>query len=171
MLVHSGSVICVEPASLGLRANGTPNTFLCYNVVNKGALRCYSKYQRMVELNGKKFSFTFVVADVSKSIIGADFLNFFGFSVDFYNGQLTYHPGTPHQQHTPFKGYHRVSWNQGEVHTVGPGPWMQPAIHISTKCWPGAARTTFTDGAETPKAKEQQTWHPKFAKILREGVP
>ena len=68
-----------------------------------------------------KYTLTFVVADVSKSIIGADFLNVFRFAEDFYNSQLTNHPGTLHQYHTLFKGYHRVSWDQGEVHTVQPG--------------------------------------------------
>ena len=42
---------------------------------------------------------------------------------------------------------------------------------VPTKCWPGAARTKFTDGADTPKAKEQQAWHPKFAKFFEKEYP
>ena len=79
-----------------------------------------------------KFTFEFVVADVSKSIIGSDFLKRFGLSIEYYNEQLSYHPGTP-QHHTLFHGYHKVDWDRGEVHTVQPGPWMQTAAYTPTK--------------------------------------
>ena len=58
LLVDSGSVICVEPASPGLRATGLSDLSLRYNTFNnKGAVKCYKKYDRMVviALYGKMF--------------------------------------------------------------------------------------------------------------------
>ncbi len=96
----------------------------------------------------------------------------FGFAIDYHNSRLTYHPNTPHQHHTTFQGYHNVDWEQGEVHMVQQGPWMQPtSTHVPTKMWPCADRARFTDGADTPVAQEQQKCHPEFKDFFKKEYP
>ena len=95
-------------------------------------------------------------------IIGADFLKFFGFVVDFYNGQLTYHPGTPHQYHTPFNGYHQLSWDKGEV--------LYTALYAAaTKKLEKGEKFTWT--AELQKAFNDSKQHQSLTTSLKTEKP
>ena len=100
----------------------------------------------------------------------------FGFAINYYICRLTYHPGAPHQHHAAFQGYHKVDWDKGEVDMVQPGHWMQTATqptpaYIPTKMWPSSNEMNFTDGADTPKAVEQQKWHPQFTDFFENEYP
>ena len=94
MLADSGSCKCLEPASPGLRANGTPITSYKLITASGKPLVCYGEKQRTIELGGGlKVTHTFLIAEVSKTILGSDLMRRFGFSVDYYRNMFTYHPG------------------------------------------------------------------------------
>ena len=94
IMIDSGSVICLEPASPGLRAHGVPDpsTPIRLKSVNGVPLRCYSRTQCTVDLDGLLLTFEFIVAAVSQTIIGSDFLMHFGFAIAYHNTRLTYSP-------------------------------------------------------------------------------
>ena len=89
ILVDSGSCKCLEPASPGLRANGTPGTSYKLATASGKPLVCYSEKQRTIELGGGlKVTHTFLIAKVGKTIIGSDLIRRFGFSIDCYRNRF-----------------------------------------------------------------------------------
>ena len=103
ILIYSESVICLEPTSPGLQANGVPDPSIILKAVNNIPLRCYSQPQCTINFEVLHLTFELIVADVSKTIVGSDFLIHFWFAIDYSNGRLTYHPGAPHQHHATFQ--------------------------------------------------------------------
>ena len=85
MLVDSGSVVCLEPALPGQRANGTPDPSIRLTTASGKRLICYGKKERKVNIGGKQMVHTFIVAEVGKTILGSDFLLRFGFAIDYHN--------------------------------------------------------------------------------------
>merc|ERR1711974_94978 len=159
MLLDSGSCKCIEPASPGLRASGTVDTSYKLTTASGKPLICYGEKQRTIELGGGlKVTHTFLIAEVSKVILGSDLMKRFGFSVDFFRNRFTYHPGAIDESFTPFANYHCVV---GEVHGIQPQE-LENKIQIGKWSSPKGASLKFTDGASGSKAKEQQQWHPAY---------
>ncbi len=119
MLVDSGSVVCLEPAKPGKRANGTPDPSIKLTTASGKRLVCYGKRDRTINVGGKKIVHTFIIAEVGKTILGSDFLLRFGFAIDYHNKCLTYQPGNIDEYRTPFR-YHNLDQTRGEVHSVTP---------------------------------------------------
>lgn len=85
-LVDSGSDICCLPASLNLKSR--PSSIFLY-AANGSKIPTYG--QKLIDINlglRRNFQWTFVIADVSTPIIGADFLKHFGLILDLKNNRL-----------------------------------------------------------------------------------
>ena len=150
MLLDSGSCRCIESASPGLRANGTPDPSYKLAAANGKPILCYGEKQRTIQLGGGlTVTHTFLIAEVSKTIIGSDLLRRFGFSIDYYRNRFTYHPGDIDESFTPFANLISVV---DEVHGVQPQE-SKPQIGK----WSNAMNTNlkFTDGGDGRTAKEQ----------------
>ena len=71
-LVGSGALVSVFPASgLDTRSH-RPSAWL--EVVNGSTIRTYGHKQITLSINGRKYVWQFVVADVTQPLLGADFL-------------------------------------------------------------------------------------------------
>ncbi len=93
MLIDSGSVVCLEPAKPGQRANGTPDPTKRLTTASGKRLICYGKRERKVRIGEKTMVHTFIIAEVGKTILGSDFLLRFGFAIITTNVSLTSRAG------------------------------------------------------------------------------
>ncbi|XP_023244427.1 uncharacterized protein LOC111642322 [Centruroides sculpturatus] len=87
-LIDSGSDICVLPynAAMALRA---PASLTLYSA-NNSPIKTYGTKLITVSLNlRRQFTWPFVIANVSKPIIGADFIRHFGLLIDLKNARIT----------------------------------------------------------------------------------
>lgn len=85
-LVDTGADLSIIPVKWIKKP--TSNPLLLY-AVNNTTIKTYG--QKLVNLNlglRRPFTWNFIVADVSKSIIGADFLSHYGLLIDMKNQQL-----------------------------------------------------------------------------------
>lgn len=86
-LVDSGADVSVLPASPFDRRAGCSKRKLY--AANGSLLETFGERLLVLKFNGKKFPWSFILADVNHPILGADFLNECGFAVDIRNKCLT----------------------------------------------------------------------------------
>lgn len=87
-LVDTGSDLCVYPVSF-LRAQRCHKTSYELYAANNTTISTYGWYSLSLDFNLRRmFSWRFVIADVSKPIIGVDFLSFYNLLVDVRNARL-----------------------------------------------------------------------------------
>ena len=85
-LVDTGADISVLPASRADRTSRRSTAPLM--AANGSAIRTYGAVSRIVVLNGRRFSHKFVVADVTKPILGADFFTAHKLLIDLAGRRL-----------------------------------------------------------------------------------
>ena len=85
-LVDTGADISVLPASRADRTSRRSTAPLM--AANGSAIRTYGAVSRIVVLNGRRFSHKFVVADVTKPILGADFFTTHKLLIDLAGRRL-----------------------------------------------------------------------------------
>lgn len=87
-LVDTGSDLCVYPISF-LRAQRRHKTSYELYAANNTIISTYGWLSLTLDFNLRRmFSWRFVIADVSKPIIGVDFLSFYNLLVDVRNARL-----------------------------------------------------------------------------------
>lgn len=87
-LVDTGADISVIPRAHAYGASFTPSSFKLY-AANQTTIDTYGQKQMTLDLKlHRKFSWNFTVANVSRCIIGADFLAHFGLLVDLKKKRL-----------------------------------------------------------------------------------
>lgn len=86
-LVDTGSDVCVLPRHF-LRERRAPTNYTL-TAANGSAIRTYGLLKLHLDLHLRRdFAWNFLVADVDKPIIGADFMAFYGLLVDCRRGRL-----------------------------------------------------------------------------------
>lgn len=86
-LIDTGSDVSIVPASPKDKQN-PPSNFVLH-AANNTSIKTYESRFLYVDLGlRRRFSWSFLVADVSTAIIGADFLSFFGLAVDLKNRRI-----------------------------------------------------------------------------------
>ena len=90
-LLDSGSHISLWPASPNCNLTWSANLRL---VSTKGMpIKSFGSVWREVKIDQKLYSFVFIIAEIARPILGMDFLQKFGMSLDLANQQLL-HSGT-----------------------------------------------------------------------------
>lgn len=86
-LVDTGADLCVVPRKM-IRAQHQPSTYEL-SAANGTTITTYGTAAMILEFGlRREFPWRFVIADVSRPIIGADFLAHYGLVVDLKNGRL-----------------------------------------------------------------------------------
>lgn len=86
-LIDSGSDVCVLPYRAGLIFNSNDKVALFS--ASGGSIKCYGTKYVTFSLNLRRsFTWPFVIAQVNKPIIGADFLKHYGLLIDLKNSCL-----------------------------------------------------------------------------------
>ncbi|KAF6201278.1 hypothetical protein GE061_005725 [Apolygus lucorum] len=116
-LVDTGASISIIPNNLLHWKRRTHDQLLF--AANGTSIATYGQFRTKVILENEAYEWLFIVADVKRPIIGADFLSYFGLHVDLKNRQLY----NPHSRR-PIPGY---------VNTINTG--------VSTKSTPPALTT------------------------------
>ena len=97
-LLDSGSQISLWPTSPHLTTTPTSNLRLV--AANGTPIRSFGKIRKEIQIGGKAYSFSFIIASVVRPILGMDFLQTFKMSLDLANRQLV-HSGTATAFATP----------------------------------------------------------------------
>ena len=84
-LVDSGSVISLVPVNSYKKIDSCSQTLRAANGTN---IKSYGKTKLKLNLNGKEYDWVFTVADVTRPILGADFLSFYDLLVDCKREQI-----------------------------------------------------------------------------------
>jgi transposase InsO family protein len=96
-LIDTGSDVCVYPYKL-LKRRRPPSTYVLY-AANLTPIRTYGEIEVNLNIGLRRdFTWSFIIADVSRPIIGADLLTHYGLLVDLKNRRLidpTTGMGTP----------------------------------------------------------------------------
>lgn len=86
-LIDTGSDLCVLPRRF-LLEHKKPTDYIL-TAANGTVIKTYGRIKLHLQLGLRRdFAWNFVVADVDKPIIGADFISFYGLLVDCRNGRL-----------------------------------------------------------------------------------
>ena len=86
-LIDTGSVISLLPLNtVNLNAENSPNTTLF--AANGSQIKTAGKQNLDININGKTYSWTFIIANVTNPILGADFLTHFNLVVDCKNKKI-----------------------------------------------------------------------------------
>lgn len=86
-LINTGSDLSIIPANSQDKIN--PSSYVIY-AANNSQINTFGKRALSIDLSlGRKFPWNFCIASVPYPIIGADFLNHFGLSVDLKNRRFT----------------------------------------------------------------------------------
>jgi hypothetical protein len=103
-LIDAGADVSVLPPRYSDRSKGHTNLFL--SAVNGTKISTYGDRTLTLAFNFKKFTWKFLIADVSKPIIGSDFLNHFDLLVDikkqriFARSEITPYVGNTNKKTT-----------------------------------------------------------------------
>ena len=90
-LLDTGFQISLWPPSPA--ASKIPLTRVKLSAANGTPVRAYWQQKREIKIGGRFYSFVFLIADISRPILGMDFLQAFGMSMDLSNWRLL-HSGT-----------------------------------------------------------------------------
>jgi hypothetical protein len=103
-LIDTGADVSVLPPRYSDTSKGHTNLFL--SAVNGTKIGTYGDRTLTLDFNFKKFTWKFLIADVSKPIIGSDFLNHFDLLVDikkqriFARSEITPYVGNSNKETT-----------------------------------------------------------------------
>ena len=89
--LDSGSQISLWPTSP--HCTPAPTSSLRLMATNGTPIRSFGRLSKKIQIGGKTYSFSFIIADVVRPILGMDFLQTFKMSLDLANRQLI-HSGT-----------------------------------------------------------------------------
>ena len=81
-----GSQVSLWPPSPA--ASKSTNSRVRLTAANGTLIRAYGQESRKIQIGDKAYMFIFLIAQISRPILGIDFLQFFGMSVDLRNRQL-----------------------------------------------------------------------------------
>ena len=95
-LLDTGSQVSLRPKTPQQRQPHTSNKVKLV-AANGTPIRSFGFVTRKIKISEKYYTFTFIVADIMRPILGIDFLRRFGMLLDLKKGQLI-HSGTA----TPF---------------------------------------------------------------------
>jgi hypothetical protein len=88
-LVDTGALASVFPAAATDHASDpSPNPAVALTAANGTPIRSYGSRELLVRFNGHKYCWSFIIADVSRPLLGADFLSAHDLLVDVANCRL-----------------------------------------------------------------------------------
>ena len=90
-LLDTGSQVSLWPLSPTVPAPQQSGTHLI--AANSTPIKSFGQRRRKIKIGGKAYSFVFLIAKISRPILGIDFLQTFGMTLDLCNRQLL-HSGT-----------------------------------------------------------------------------
>ena len=85
-LVDGGALVSIVPPTTAQRTAGPNETVL--HAANGTKIRCYGSIDKIVTIASRSYPFSFIIADVHQSILGADFLAEFSLAPNHRDGSL-----------------------------------------------------------------------------------
>ena len=84
-LIDTGSVVSLVPQCFGFSSSLNSEPFYA---ANGSTIKTFGKIKQQIQINNKIYPWTFVIADIRRAIIGADFLTHYNLLVDCKNAKL-----------------------------------------------------------------------------------
>ena len=85
-LLDSGSQVSLWPASMN--CTSLRSTRLRLIAANGSAIKTFGTAKRKIQIGDQCYSFSFIIAEVTRPILGIDFLQRYKIAIDFEHGQL-----------------------------------------------------------------------------------